>query len=159
MSANIFQSKPIVTMDRSDLVSNAIAIMHENKIHHLVITDDGKYFGLFSERCFFEGSAKTAEGILKHKIEDHCITNSPTIDSTADLSTALMQLSKTEQTALPIIDEHKKVIGIVTETDVLKVFDHIFKGEELSLMEKGELFLAENPLAQELIKLLNSFGI
>ena len=159
MGTTIFQDKPVVKVDAAVLVVEALQKMHEQKIHHIVVTENEKYLGVFSERNFFENSAKKGSDIMNLPIGNYCSKGSMTIDDKTDLSTALIQLAKAEQTALPILDRSGNITGIVTESDVLKVFNNIFQGEELTLVERGELFLGKNPLAQELISLLNSLGI
>lgn len=157
--ATIFQEKPVVTVDLASKVSDALKMMVEHKIHHLVVTKQNQYYGVFSERNFFEHTGKRGVSILEEAVSQCCSVNSKTISSETDLSTALIELAKAEQTALPILASDKTVIGIVTETDLLKVFNNVFQGQEISLVEKAELFIAENPLAQEVIKLLNGIGV
>lgn len=109
-----------VTLSKEAIVEDALILMRENKIGGIPVVDaDRTLIGIVTNRDLrFEKNKKrpivevmTSENIIK--------TNEHT-----DLATAegILQANKIEK--LPVVDEHNKLIGLITFRDIIKVKEH-----------------------------------
>lgn len=109
-----------VTLAENALVEDALKIMKENKIGGIPVVDDnGILKGIVTNRDLrFEKNYKRP--ITEIMTSENIIT---TKDGT-DLSTAedILQENKIEK--LPVVDANRKLIGLITYRDIIKVKEH-----------------------------------
>ena len=109
-----------ITLKEDALVKDALVLMKENKIGGIPVVDDaGVLKGIVTNRDLrFEKNA--GRPITEVMTSENIIT---TKDGT-DLSTAegILQENKIEK--LPVVDANKKLIGLITYRDIIKVKTH-----------------------------------
>lgn len=109
-----------ITLKEDALVKDALLLMKENKIGGIPVVDDaGVLKGIVTNRDLrFEKNA--GRPITEVMTSENIIT---TKDGT-DLSTAegILQENKIEK--LPVVDVNKKLIGLITYRDIIKVKTH-----------------------------------
>jgi len=109
-----------ITLKEDALVKDALLLMKENKIGGIPVVDDaGVLKGIVTNRDLrFEKNA--GRPITEVMTSENIIT---TKDGT-DLSTAegILQENKIEK--LPVVDANKKLIGLITYRDIIKVKTH-----------------------------------
>jgi acetoin utilization protein AcuB len=145
-----------VTIDINADISQARKIMTENNFLHLPVVDESNFLiGIVTDRDVRSVSPslhitgdngmealKRFSGI---KIKDIMTKNPVTLSPLDTLQDALILLKKQRVGAFPVIDEQKKLIGIVSVRDILREFINV-----LGLEEPGMLLciIAENKLGQ-----------
>lgn len=146
MSTNIIFAKP------NETIKDVSIKLLEHKISGLpILDDDGKLLGIISQTDIVKLSEKyKKEELEKLKVEEF-IKNRRKKLIVAKLNTPLKRLIKLmvkhNISRIPIIDKDKKVIGIVSKHDILKMF--LTKEEEI---EEGDRILT---LIDKILKILD----
>ena len=145
-----------VTIDINADISQARKIMTENNFLHLPVVDESNFLiGIVTDRDVrsvspsFHIAGDIGIEALKRfsslKIKDIMTKNPLALSPLDTLQDALILLQKKRFGAFPVIDEQKKLIGIVSVRDILREFINV-----LGLEEPGTLLciIAENKLGQ-----------
>jgi acetoin utilization protein AcuB len=140
-------SSPVITVHPDATLEDAINLMKAEHIRRLPVVDkDGNLIGIVSERQLLAASPSDATTLSVYEIKE--LMNRVTIDKimTRDVLTATVD-TPLEETArimadnkvggLPVV-EGSKVVGMITETDVFKVFL-----EMLGARQKGLRLMVE----------------
>jgi acetoin utilization protein AcuB len=126
-----WMSKNVVTIDLNDSMSDAIRLLRKNHIRMLPVVRRGKLAGIVTDRDLKRASASDATTLEIHellyllekiKVKDIMTKEVITVpqDFTAE-ETAQMLLRNTISGA-PVVDDEEKIVGIITQTDLFKVF-------------------------------------
>lgn len=116
--------KKVLTLQPTHTIKDAIHVLRENKIRHLPITDlKGKVIGIVSDRDIKQA---TPSNILDHNDNelmtitlDKIMTKNPIIGHPLDFVEEVATIFYDQQIGcLPIVSQ-EKLVGIVTETDLL----------------------------------------
>jgi acetoin utilization protein AcuB len=126
-----FMSTEVVTVDTSTTLQEATSIMVSKRIRHLPVVDQGKVVGILSDRDLrmmvsdLVNPEERRQYMQSTLVGAHA--SSPV--STATEQTPVSQVAKTfvedRIGCLPIVDENENLIGIVTQTDLLKWIAHL----------------------------------
>ncbi|MGE5247225.1 MAG: CBS and ACT domain-containing protein [Verrucomicrobiota bacterium] len=145
--ARSMQRHPI-TLPPSASLFAAREAMRENKVRQIpVTTEDGRLAGIVSDRDIRGAvlpvglvpgfTAEEAEKFLKGTPVEKVMTRKViTAMLTDTLEDAIELLYTFRVNALPVVDEGRKVVGVISRTDVLKAFiDALGMGEVSSRLE------------------------
>ena len=132
----IMTKKPITI--RSDAsVSDALDLMHEKKVHRLPVLDPkGRPVGIVSEGDLLYASPSPATSLnvweihsllAKLKVDKVMTRKLITVADDAPVEEAAQIMVEKKIGGLPVVCE-KKLVGIVTETDLFKVFISMLGG-------------------------------
>jgi len=123
-------ASPVVTANMEDLFSNVEEKLRLKGIRHLpVVSEGGRLVGLITQRDLYRTLSPrvTEDGTyydpasLNDFILKRVMTQDPvSLGPEAMLSEAVAIMARNRFGAIPVVDGEKKVIGILTETDVLK---------------------------------------
>jgi CBS domain-containing protein len=117
-------SKPAVTILPSQDYKTALALMQEKSLHHLpVVNSDGELSGMAAERDLLIAAARYLQSPVEVGDVMHRGVTAVTPETTASKAARLMLSQRIG--SLPVVNAAGEVIGIVTETDVLKAFAEI----------------------------------
>ena len=125
---------PVITVTPDTLLDDALRTMHQRHIRRLPVVDNGKLVGLITRhglRGAVPSSAiplsiwGTHYQLSKMKVRDVMITDVITVtpDTTIEEASALVEKHKVG--TLPVIDERKNVVGIITRTDLLHLMAQV----------------------------------
>ena len=125
---------PVITVTPDTLIDDALRTMHQHHIRRLPVVDNGKLVGLITRhglRGAVPSSAiplsiwGTHYQLSKMKVRDVMITDVITVtpDTTIEEASALVEKHKIG--TLPVIDERKNVVGIITRTDLLHLMAQV----------------------------------
>ncbi len=154
--------KEIVTVSTETSVPDALELMRTFNIHHLVVVRNGECIGLVTskellkevEGATWYGSARTVTvgEVMRFDV--------PELDENSNVRTALKCMLDNGLTALPLTRKGK-VVGIITETDLLRLMERLLDDHHSKLREivnRGEVALA-HPLVQNVMKALSEAGV
>lgn len=125
-----WMNRIVFTIDMNEPMTMAMRLMKQHKVKVLPVVEKEKLIGIISNGDIKRASASEATTLDIHelaylidqiKVGDimtkHVVTVSPllTIDEVAEI------MMEKNISSIPVLDENKKIIGIVTETDILKV--------------------------------------
>ncbi|MDD1622423.1 MAG: CBS domain-containing protein [Methylococcaceae bacterium] len=150
--AELMTSK-VFTVEPSDLIDRVFFLIHYEKIRHLPVVEKGKLIGIVSDRDLYKAlGPKSNSNVLEankdntqlhvvsqkvvHIMHRHVYTVSP--DTSA--SEAAAMLVEHRIGALPVV-EKDKLVGIVSATDILRVFaklEHAREEREKRISEGGQ---------------------
>ena len=122
----------VISVHENEHLSVVYQILKEKKFRHIPVVDDAKHLvGLMTEREFFKN-------VTPHRLEDgtihydsyqldrfilrHLMIKEPfTLVQDDSLATAVVAMSKSKYGCVPVIDESRQVVGIITQADILKI--------------------------------------
>ena len=124
-------SNHVFHVDPDDATLSAIRLMRDKQIHHLPVVKDDSLVGIVSDRDVLRGGppiegkrpASVSALRVEHHVDVHHImsTHVEVLGLSATLEDAACMMVKHTIGAVPII-EKDKLVGIITETDLLRSF-------------------------------------
>jgi acetoin utilization protein AcuB len=130
-TVNQLMTGHVITVDAEASAHDAVALMVRNKVRHLpvvdragllcgVVTDRDLRHRLFSPAVFRAVGTVPVETLLSEvRVRDLMSAPVVAVDAGADLAEAAQVMADKKLGSLPVVD-HGRIIGIVTETDVLR---------------------------------------
>ena len=115
-------TKKVVTVETNTSVEKALEIMDSRKIKELPVVQNKKYVGLI---VYYDILSRDIN--KSTKVSDF-MKKAPAVLPKDSISKTISIMQDSGVGALPVIDEDKKVVGIVSDFDVLKLLinDRIF---------------------------------
>lgn len=108
----------VIAIDSSSTVDAAIRKMVERNIGALLIMEDGKLVGMFTERDVLKGMANHGS-VNNLAVKDVMIKNICVVEPDDDLEYVMTIMTKKRIRHLPVI-EQGKMVGLVSIRDVVK---------------------------------------
>jgi len=128
---------PVVTIASEAGLDRALLIMRSQRIRHLPVVEDGKLVGLISDRDLRLSMQEAEQGPggapkgyylpALTKVSTVMITNPVCATPDMPLVRAATIMSERKFGCLPVVDEDRKPVGIVTETDMLRLLARLLK--------------------------------
>jgi len=139
-----FMSKPAITVRSSQTIFYAAYLMQNKNISHLIVTN-GEMEGILSlsdmvnvtpfiyrQRARGKEPVIYSSGLMVPKEYIHLLTvgdfmtkHPITTDEKADLADAAKLMLLHKISGLPVVDKKRKVLGIITKTDVVKALAEV----------------------------------
>lgn len=123
---NTIMTTDLITVPSSASLATARELMHDHRIHHLPVVDDGRLVGLLTLTDVFAAS----DSVLRDKdsrlrarnitISEVMTTDIMTVERTASVRQAALFLEKHKIGCLPVMAD-EQLVGIITDTDFLGV--------------------------------------
>ena len=119
----------VVALDRNASLGSAKDIMDQRRLRHFPVVENGNVVGVVSQRDVFRASLASMLGYNERtekafldNLSIKGIMSDPPITVTADtgISEAARLMVEKKVGCLPVVDG-KRLIGLVTDTDFLKV--------------------------------------
>ena len=112
--AEQIMTSPVVTIGRDRTQADVVALFGQKKIRHVPVTTEGRLVGIVSDR-----------DILKHAnpetpIEDMMTSNIITARPYTEIRMIAQLLFQERISAMPIVDDHEQLVGMVTTRDILR---------------------------------------
>lgn len=129
-----WMTKELITIEENVTMMKAIRIMRDNNIRRLPVVKDGKVVGIITDRDLREASPSKATTLDIHelyyllsdiKVKDLMTKNPITIGPDESVEKAAVLMLNYKITGLPVVDETKNLVGIITETDIFKVLTSV----------------------------------
>ncbi|MCK5190970.1 MAG: CBS domain-containing protein, partial [Methylococcales bacterium] len=119
----------LITVQQGQKLSDVRHIIIESNIHHVPIVEGKKLVGLISFTDLMKlnivisgADERTIDSIVDQQftIQDIMTTELITIKNTDSVRQASKILAESNFHSLPVIDEQKEIVGIVTMTDLIQ---------------------------------------
>jgi len=110
-----------VTVRRDTDYKAALQVMHDRALHHVPVVDpEGRLVGIVAERDLLLAAlrylqAKIEVGEVMHRDP---VTTRPE----ASIAAAAALMVAHHIGGLPVVDDRKEVVGVITETDIFRAF-------------------------------------
>ena len=119
--SNILSRKgySVVTIDGSTTVLDALRLMSDKNIGSVVITEDGQYAGLLTERDYARKVILQGKSSLETQVRDIMSTHFPRMIPENSVETCMHVMSENNLRYLPIFNKDDKMCGIISISDVV----------------------------------------
>ena len=123
----------VLTIDENTSVMRATRMMKENKVRRLPVLSHGKLVGMITDRDLKEASPAKTNSLDIHelhyllaemKVKDVMTPKLVSLDYKETLEKAAIIMLQNKISGLPVMDEHDNLVGLLSETDVLRGFIH-----------------------------------
>jgi acetoin utilization protein AcuB len=130
MLVKYWMNREIIAGDINDSMQDAINLLKENNIRRLPIIKKGALVGIVTDKDLLKASPSNATGLDMHellylmsrvKIKDIMTKDPIVIPFDYTIQEAAEILLEKKISGLPVVDHNKKLIGIITQSDVFKV--------------------------------------
>ena len=118
-------TQAVMALQLSATFGDAVSLMASQHVRHSVVVDEqGKIKGVISDRDVLRALARTPD--WKTKPVSDIMTHEPfVVHPRTSVADALAQLIEKRINCLPVVDDHGKVCGILTSTDLLKSYHKV----------------------------------
>lgn len=129
-------STPAVTIRNDEDYQAGLRLMQQNALHHLPVVDaNGRVVGMAAERDLVVAAARFLSSSVEVAEVMHrgAVTTRPD----APISAAASLMLEHRIGSLPVVDADEHVVGLVTETDIFKLFVEESEGRVPSQLPPG----------------------
>lgn len=121
----------VVAVDADDSMLDATKLMKEHNIRRLPVLEKGKLVGIVTDRDLKRASPSDATTLEAHeilylianiKVREIMSKNPITVPWNYTIEEAAEILLQAKISGMPVMDKDGKVIGMITQTDLFKVF-------------------------------------
>ena len=126
-----YMSKNLVTISKGTKIFDAVELMNQKRIHRIPVTEDNAIIGLITEGTIQEAMPSKATSLSvyeanyllnKTKVEDVMIREVETILDNCLLEEAIFKMRQHKVNVLPVLNEKKELVGIITNNDIFDAF-------------------------------------
>lgn len=142
----IMTKKP-ETVRPDDTMEEVRRIFEKRGFHHIPVVEDGKLVGLVSYtdylqliRSIFDNTQeeRVNEKVLHATVIRDVMTQNVLCLSQEDTAeTALLIFKANQFHSLPVVDENKHLVGIITTYDLMKVLEKLFVEQAEKIINPG----------------------
>lgn len=109
----------VVTVEPEDSLEVVKELLFEKHFHHLPVTKDGKLVGIITSWDLIKSDMKFEE-YGKFTVQELMTKKVATLGPDESIGAAAMIFLRHLFHGLPIVDDDKKLVGIITTHDILK---------------------------------------
>lgn len=155
--------REVIAIDAAATLAAAVSQMRAHGIHHLVVLARGRAAGVLSYRDVLDRGLRPQDFALDQtlKVADLMQACTAAVAGETTIRSALETMTRAGASALPVMVDGT-LVGILTETDLLRVLGRLIEKEEAGSLEtasrQGRLVLS-NPVLQNALQLLAEAGI
>ena len=125
MNVEELMTKKVVSIDKNRKLSDAVNLMDKKKISRVIVTSDGEFCGMLTEKDIAEhiGSARHGKS-SPTSLHTSTAMNPSFISTSPDTSIekAAKKMLKSGISSLPVLNDGK-LAGIVTKTDIVRTLE------------------------------------
>ncbi len=133
MTRNFISAKPDIS------ILNAVKLMVKKRVGSLVLVEDNILKGILTEKDIMWALSKknSKKDLSEIKAREICTKKITTIRPSADIHDAIKLMKKAKFRRLPVVIK-KRVIGLLTLKDILRIEPELFEIAQESYMIKEE---------------------
>ena len=145
MRVEDLMTSKVFTVEQHDLIDRVFFLIHYERIRHLPVVEKGKVIGIVSDRDLYKalgpksnsnaivaatGTGTTELHVIPKKVQHIMHRGVITVSRDTYASEAAAIMAEHKIGALPVVDKDNKLVGILSSTDILRVFSKIEKASE-----------------------------
>ncbi|REL35152.1 CBS domain-containing protein [Thalassotalea euphylliae] len=131
LSVAEFMTRDVIKINLDERLNKVKEIFDQYKFHHLLVVDNNNALcGVLSDRDLFRAlspnvglASETARdaATLNKRVHQIAARNPICLPTSASLTDVVKQLHEHQVTCMPIVDENKRPVGIVTTKDIIRL--------------------------------------
>ena len=142
MRVEELMTSKVFTVEPHDMIDRVFFLIHYEKVRHLPVVEKGKVVGIVSDRDLYKAlgpksNSNTIEQqggsselhVIPKKVQNIMRRGVMTVEFGSYASEAAAMMAEHKLGALPVV-QNDKLVGILSATDILKVFSKIEKARE-----------------------------
>ncbi len=162
MRVKDWMTKNVITLNENDSAIKIMQLFKEHQIRRIPIVRNGKLVGIVTDRDIKSITSPKALSmdmyefyyiISNLKVKDLMTPNPIFVHPNDDIEKATILMLENKISGLPVVDDDENLIGIITQTDILKAFSSI----TCAFLKSYKFMLFINSL-EDFNKLLNIFN-
>jgi CBS domain-containing protein len=110
----------VVTADRDTPIATIVAMMSEQDVGTVVITEDDRPVGIITDRKIAMAMEETPD-LTDSSVEELMTEDPVAIEEDAEMFDALQTLAENDVRRVPVIDDEGELAGILSIDDVLVI--------------------------------------
>jgi len=144
MRVEDLMTSKVFTVEQHDLIDRVFFLIHYERIRHLPVIEKGKVIGIVSDRDLYKAlgpksnsnaieaatTGATELHVIPKKVQHIMHRGVITVSPDTYASEAAAKMADNKIGALPVVDKDNKLLGILSSTDILRVFSKIEKASE-----------------------------
>jgi len=128
-----WMARDVLTVDENTSLMRATRILKENNIRRLPVVAHGKLIGIVTDRDVKDASPSKTTSLDIHelyyllsemKVKDVMTASPLTLRENETLEKAALVMLEDKISGLPVVDSEGRLVGLLSETDVLRGFIH-----------------------------------
>ena len=146
MHVEDLMTSKVFTVEQNDLIDRVFFLIHYENIRHLPVVEKGQVIGIVSDRDLYKAlgpknnsSAIEASNeknaaelhVAPQKVRHIMHRGVKTVHRNTPASEAAAIMARNKIGALPVVDKDNKLVGILSATDILRVFSKIERENEV----------------------------
>ncbi len=129
MKVEKIMSKRLITVEMDDKLKVVKVIFDNANIHHLLVVEADKLFGVISDRDMLKAlspnigtlSETRRDAVTLNKRVHQIMTSDPvTLAPDSDISDAVEIFNNYDISCIPVVDDKNKPVGIISWRDIIK---------------------------------------
>ncbi len=125
----------VITLPEEKTVFDAAQLLKKTQVGSIIVTKDSKADGIVTERDIIYKVIALGLDPKKAKLKSVMTCPLRVIDSQSSVEEAALAMKKHRVKRLPVIDKKERLVGIITEGDLLRVYP----GMTAILVEKARM--------------------
>ena len=134
--------RTVISIARDTSMREAQRIMRENRISGVPVSEDGRLFGIVSVNDIINA---LDNGWIDDKCEDHMASNLVVLEAGMPLAYALRYFNNYTYGRFPVLDASRKLVGIISQRDVMKALLYELSVEIRKLERKAARASSNTP--------------
>jgi CBS domain-containing protein len=125
-------TRDLVTLEEDDDVVRGDDLLAEHDIRHLPVVKEGKLIGLVSHRDLIRALARHERrpGSPPVQVRDIMTRSPETLRPRSSVREAIHKLLDHKFGCVPVVEDGDRLVGIITETDLIRLADRLLDREE-----------------------------
>ena len=129
MNIEEIMSKDLVTIGMDDSLKTVKAIFDNASIHHLLVVESDKLFGVISDRDLLKALSPNIGTLaetnrdtiaLNKRVHQLMTSKLVTLTPDAEISDVIEIFNNHDVSCIPVVDDKDKPVGIISWRDILK---------------------------------------
>jgi acetoin utilization protein AcuB len=140
MRVEELMTSKVFIVEQDDLIDRVFFLVHYERIRHLPVVEKGKVIGIVSDRDLYKalgpksnssaigdatGTNTTELHVVSKKVRHIMRRGVITVNRDTPAADAAALMANNRIGALPVVDKDNKLVGILSATDILRVFSKI----------------------------------